>query len=92
MGSKYLTKLLESVKNKEEIGKFLEVIYNDNEDLPKIFALEALINYYSVNSNLSFAKFKALFIINNWRLNIKICESVPLAMKVFSKVHFKSTF
>lgn len=51
----------------------LEVIYNDVEDLPKIYALEALINYYNVNNNFVFLKFKALFMVNNWRLNIKIC-------------------
>lgn len=39
MASKYLAKLLDSIKNKEEVGKLLEVIYNDNDDLPKIFAL-----------------------------------------------------
>lgn len=37
-------------------------------------------------------KFKALFIVNNWRLNIKICEFIPLAYKIFSKTNFKSTF
>ena len=60
--------------------------------MPKIYALEALINYYPVNNNFVFLKFKALFIINNWRLNIKICENIALAFKVFSKAHFKSTF
>lgn len=39
MASRYLPKLLDSIKNKEEIGKLLEVVYNDNDDLPKIFAL-----------------------------------------------------
>lgn len=92
IGSKYLSKLLENVKNKEEIGKLIEVIYNDNDDLPKIFALEALVNYYTINSNVTLSKFKALFVVNNWRVNIKICEVIPLAAKVFSKTHFKATF
>lgn len=70
----------------------METIYNDSEDLPKIFALDALINYYSVNSNLSMMKLKALFTINSWRINIKICEEIPQASKVFSKAHFKTTF
>lgn len=92
IGSKYLARLLESAKNKEEIGKLLEVIYSDNDDLPKIFALEALVNYYTVNGNVSTSKFKALLGLNNWRINIKICESIPCAFKVFSKAHFKATF
>ena len=70
----------------------LEIIYNDTDDLPKIYALEALVNYYPVNANLVLAKFKALFIANNWRVNIKICEIVQMAGKVFSKPHLKSTF
>jgi hypothetical protein len=39
MASKYITKLLENIKNKEEIGKLIEVIFNDSDDLPKIFSL-----------------------------------------------------
>ena len=87
-----MAKLLENVKGKEEIGKFLELVYNDTDDLPKIFALEALVSYYAANSNLTLAKFKALFAVNNWRINIKICEVVPLTAKLFSKPHLKSTF
>jgi hypothetical protein len=37
--SKFIPKLLNAVKNKEEVGKMLEVIFSDNEDLPKIYAL-----------------------------------------------------
>ena len=92
IGARYLPKLLESVKNKEEIGKLIEMVYNDADDLPKIYALEALVNFYAVNPNIALAKFKALFVVNNWRVNIKICEIVPLAARVFSKTHFKSTF
>lgn len=57
-----------------------------------MFALEALANFYPVNPNAVLAKFKALFVINNWRINIKICEVVNVAAKVFSKAHLKSTF
>lgn len=39
IGTKYLPKLLENIKNKEEIGKLIEIVYNDIDDLPKIFAL-----------------------------------------------------
>ena len=51
----------------------LEIIYNDNDDLPKIFALEALVNYYNVNANMVMTKFKNLLLMNNWRINVKIC-------------------
>lgn len=68
------------------------MVYNDTDDLPKIFALEALVNYYPVSANLVLSKFKALFVVNNWRINIKICEVVPMAAKLFSKSHMKSTF
>lgn len=57
-----------------------------------MFALEALVNFYPVNTNLVLGKFKALFAINNWRINIKICEIICLAVRIFSKVHFKLTF
>ncbi len=70
----------------------IELVYNDTDDLPKIFALEALVNYYSVSANLVLTKLKALFVVNNWRINIKICEVVPIAAKIFSKPHLKSTF
>lgn len=70
----------------------LEIIYNDNDDLPKIYALEALVSYYSVNPNLSMGKFKNLLALNNWRINAKICDAVPLALKVISKANFKATF
>ena len=92
IGSRYVSKLLENVKTKEETGKFLELLYNDTDDLPKIFALEALVSYYAVNPNLVMTKFKSLFVINNWRVNIKICEVMGFAAKVFSKPHLKSTF
>ena len=39
IASKHLVKLLENVRNKEEISKMLEIIYSDNEDLAKMFAL-----------------------------------------------------
>ncbi len=67
-------------------------MYNDNDDLPKIFALEALVGYYPVSTNLVLSKFKTLFVVNNWRINIKICEVVPLAFKTLSKPHLKATF
>jgi hypothetical protein len=70
----------------------LEVIYNDNEDLPKIFALRALISYYPVNNNLCLMKLKSLLVINSWRINAKICEATNLALKVMSKPHFKAVF
>ena len=92
IGARYLAKLLENLKNKEEVGKLLEMVYNDTDDLPKIFALEALVGYYAVSPNLVLTKLKALFVVNNWRINIKICELVPLAAKLFSKAHLKSTF
>ena len=92
IGARYMAKLVENVKSKEEIGKFLELLYNDTDDLPKIFALEALVSYYAANSNLTLTKFKSLFAASNWRVNIKICEVVPLAAKLFSKPHLKSAF
>lgn len=67
-------------------------MYNDTDDLPKIFALEALASYYTINANMTLVKFKSLFAVNNWRINIKICEVVPLVVKLFSKAHVKSTF
>ena len=70
----------------------LDTIFNEGEDLAKIFAIEALLNYYEFNNNLSLTKFKNMAIINSWRINIKICEfSEQICLKV-SKVHFKTVF
>lgn len=92
IAARNLGRLLENVKNKEELGKIIEIIYGDNDDLPKIFALDALVNYYPVNNNTIILKFKALLVQNNWRINAKICEIIPKAVKIFSKSHFKTTF
>jgi hypothetical protein len=92
IASKLLGPLLEKVKNKEELGKMLEVVYSDNDDLPKIFALETLVNYFPVNNNFVANKFKMMFGMGNWRLNVKICDVVPLCAKVFNRPLFKATF
>lgn len=73
IASRHLLRLLDAVKNKEEIGKMIEVIYSDNDDLPKMYSLGALVGYYAVNPNVSMGKFKALLGVNNWRINAKIC-------------------
>lgn len=73
LGSKYIQSLLKNCKSKEEIGKMLDIIYNENDDLVKIYALGALIDYYEVNSNMCLTKFKNLSLVNSWRINIKIC-------------------
>ena len=49
------------------------MIYNDSDDLPKIFAMDALVNYFGVNNNFVTAKFKLMLAANNWRINAKIC-------------------
>jgi hypothetical protein len=92
IASKLMGPLLEKVKNKEEVGKMLEVIYNDNDDLAKIFALETLVNYFPVNNTFVANKFKLMLGVGNWRINAKICEVVPLCAKVFTKPLFKATF
>ena len=92
IASKFLYQVLEKVKNKEEVGKMFEVIYSDNDDLPKIFAMQALVSYYPVNSNFVAGKFKLMLGMNNWRLNAKVCEVVTQCGKVFTKASFKATF
>ena len=92
IASKVMCSLLDKVKNKEEIGKILEVIYSDSDDLPKIFAMEALVNYFPTNNNFVTGKFKLMLAANNWRINAKICEVVPHCAKNFTKTAFKTTF
>lgn len=61
------------MKGKEYLSKVLEQVYSEGGELEKIFALEALVEFYEVNNNFSLAKFKHLAVINSWRINIKIC-------------------
>lgn len=70
----------------------LEVIYNDNDDLPKIFAMEALVDYYGVNGAMVVSKFRNLVGLGNWRISVRICEVVSGCLKTFGKAVFKSTF
>lgn len=67
----------------------LEYICNDVDDLPKLFALDALIDYYEVNFNLTLNKLKNLLSVQSWRINLKICELMHVISKKFSKNHFK---
>lgn len=92
IASRVMAPLLEKVKNKEEIGKMLDIIYSDNDDLSKIYAMEALANYFPNNNNFVSGKFKLMLAANNWRLNTKICEVVPICTKTFTKAIFKTTF
>jgi hypothetical protein len=84
--------VLKSCKAKEEIGKFLEQIYSEGDELAKIFAIPALIDYYEVNSNSALTKFKNLSVLNSWRINIKICDSIEAIAARCSKPHFKLIF
>lgn len=52
----------------------LDTIYNEGDDLAKIYALKGLIDFYDVNPTASLAKFKNLAVVNSWRINMKICE------------------
>lgn len=63
------------LKNKEELTKVFDIIYGEGGELEKIFALEALTQFYSVNNNFVLTKFKHIAVINSWRINIKICEN-----------------
>ena len=62
-----------NVKNKDELTKIFEKIYGEGGELEKIYALEALADFYEENNNFSLTKFKHLSVINSWRVNIKIC-------------------
>lgn len=90
--AKYLQDLLKVVKAKEEIGKLLDNLYNEGDDLAKIFAMKALIDYYDVNSNSCLTKFKNLTVTNSWRINIKICDHIDVIAAKCSKPHFKLIF
>jgi hypothetical protein len=87
--AKYLQDLLKVVKGKEEIGKILDSLYNEGDELAKIYGMKALIDYYEVNSNSCLTKFKNLSVSNSWRINIKICDNIDAISSKCSKPHFK---
>ena len=70
----------------------MEQIYSEGDELAKIFAIPALIDYYDVNSNSSLTKFKNLSVLNSWRINIKICDNIEAIAARCSKPHFKLIF
>ena len=51
----------------------LELIFNDVDDLPKLMSIDALVEYYDVDSNLVVTKMKNILAIQSWRVNLKIC-------------------
>ena len=54
--------------------------------------MDALVNYFPTNNNFVTSKFKLMLAANNWRINAKICEEVPVCAKTFTKAAFKTTF
>lgn len=70
----------------------LETIYNEGDELCKIYAMKGLIDYYEVSSNSCLTKFKNLTILNSWRININICSSIELIAARTTKPHFKLIF
>jgi hypothetical protein len=89
---RFIQNLLKQLKTKEEGAKILETIYGEGSDLEKIFALEALSDYYETNPNFALTKFKHLSVINSWRINIKICSLSKKLGDKLSKSHFKLIF
>lgn len=51
----------------------LENICNDADDLPKLLALNALIEYYDIDPNMTLNKLKNILAIQSWRMNMKVC-------------------
>jgi hypothetical protein len=89
----FLTKsIIKNLKSKEDIPKILEAIYSEGDELTKIHALSALVEFYEFNNNFALTKFKNLSVINSWRINIKICEIAEVAAQKITKPHFKLIF
>lgn len=84
--------IVKNLKTKDDIPKILEAIYSEGDELAKIHALSALIEFYEFNNNFTLTKFKNLSVINSWRINIKICEIAELATQKIIKPHFKLIF
>ncbi len=70
----------------------MDNIYNEGDELAKIYGLKALVDYYDVNSNSCLTKFKNLSVYNSWRINIKICDSIDDIFAKCTKPHFKLIF
>lgn len=60
--------------------------------MAKIHALNALVDFYEINSNSCLTKFKNLSVLNSWRINIKICDFMPAIFAKCTKPHFKLIF
>lgn len=67
-----------------------EIIWNDVDDLPKLLALDALIDYYEYDNMFALKKLKFLLIMNSWRMNLKICSLIDNIGDKFAKNHFKA--
>ena len=77
---------------KEEVGRLIDIVYNEGDDLAKIHGLRGLIEYYDVSPNICLAKFKNLSVLNSWRINIKICQLMPVIAAKCTRPHFKLIF
>lgn len=75
IAAKHFKKLAEVVKNLEHIAKIAELIFNDAEDLVKLYCAETLIELYvhKKYQNMVMNKLKYLFSLNTWRINLKLC-------------------
>lgn len=71
---KFLKPIAQKIKNEEEITKIVELIFNDSEDLVKLLCVDTLLILYKSNPNLVMNKFKYLFSLGTWRINLKLCQ------------------
>jgi hypothetical protein len=68
----------------------IEFIYNDVDDLPKLLAMNGLVEFYEFNNNMVLTKVKNLIAVQSWRISLKLCELNELIVGKFSKTHYKS--
>ena len=61
------------MSKKEDVGKMLDIICADVDDLPKLLALDALVDYYEHDPNTVLTKLKNLLAMQSWRMSLKIC-------------------
>jgi hypothetical protein len=70
----------------------LDNLYNEGDELSKIHAMRALVDYYDVNNNSCLTKFKNLSVQGSWRINIKVCDQLDVIFGKCTKAHFKLIF
>lgn len=71
------------------IAKIVASLLNDREDIIKMMALDGAIQYFPENPTIVLESIKNMLAVNSWRINMKVCEELPLLLKQLNRTQFK---